>query len=86
MTKAELDDAIDGLMAYDLGASGIHDEVLRQRVKDHLRALPDREFLLYLSRYARENFLSEKALANRSSIEDVSEFIDWLDRCMGFCI
>lgn len=36
MTKDEVIKALDGLMAYDLGAidSGTHDEVLRKRVQE----------------------------------------------------
>ncbi len=107
MTEAELWDALDGLMAYDLGAtdSGIHDEDLRARVKAELlrldteaeaRARARREdgdhyaaemgANLTLSRFVRERMLSDDALAQGYSIEDVKEFIDWLAIEMDYVI
>ncbi len=72
--------ALDGLMAHDVGAtdSGIRDEALRKRVKAHLDGMPDGEMMAALSRYAREHFLAESALANGRSIADVAEFVRWL--------
>lgn len=86
MTDAELYDALDGLMAYDGGAtdSGIHDEALRQRVKDHLDGLPDRDALKLLSRYIRAYYLTDKAIDEGYGIESVAAFIRWMGDEMDF--
>ena len=86
--EEELGNALDGLLAYDLGAtdSGIHDEALRSRVQAQLHALDDETFRLVLSRYVRERLLSEDALASGYGIEDVREFIAWLSERMEYDI
>ena len=76
--------ALDGLMAYDIGAtdSGVKDEALRKRVREHLHGMPDGEMIATLSRYAREHFLAESALSDGRSIADVAEFVRWLSNRM----
>jgi hypothetical protein len=88
LTQAELYAALDGLMAYDLGAtdSGIHDERLRARVKDQLQALSEEEFRFTISRFVRDACLAEDQLAAGYGIEDVRDFINWLSREMGIDI
>ncbi len=84
MSDDDLLDALDGLFAYDTGAvdSGIHDESLRARCIAELRRrveTPPDHGRLWLSRLIRDMWLSEDALAQGSGIEDVVEFIRWLD-------
>lgn len=76
MNQAELFDALDGLMAYDLGAtdSGIRDEGLRQRVIAHLSSLDPNGVRLtlgpYIDRYGLQG-------------EDRAEFESWIRDDMG---
>ena len=88
LSDAALWDALDGLLAYDLGAtdSGIHDEALRARVRAQLEALPDDAFRLLISRYVRERMLSEEALTAGYGIEDVREFFTWMRDAMDYDI
>ena len=76
-------DAVDGIFAYDTGAtdSGIQDEALRAQVA---KVLAGPDAMAWLSRYAREAFLSDAALAQGYSIEDVSALIQWLSDRMEF--
>lgn len=69
MTDAELWDALDGLMAYDVGAtdSGIHDEALRARAGAAYVAMDDT---------ARRRFLSDHMEGWAS--EDIAEMMGWL--------
>jgi hypothetical protein len=79
MEYAKLKDSLDGLFAYDLGAtdSGIHDEGLRAEVKRHLAALSAEE---------------QKKLADRIigefgwGPEDAEEFFEWLENDMDCAI
>ena len=76
MTPEELGDAMDGLYAYDEGAtdSGIHNEALRQRVITELQAMDSK----WLSRWIRDAMLSEEALEQGYGIADVRSFLEWL--------
>lgn len=69
--RTALFDALDGLLAYDVGAtdSGIHDEALRQRVTDHLADLPDAERAALV-----RDFIGDQGY--RDADED--EFLKWL--------
>lgn len=84
MGEEELRDALGGLFAYDTGSidSGIHDEVLRERCKEIIMAMPVGEYelmpRLWLSRLVRDRYLSEEALAQGYGIEDVFSFVRWL--------
>ena len=86
MTDEELFDALDGLHAYDGGAidSGLHDEALRLRVKDEIwkDLNPPALFTPRLARLVRDRMLNEESLAQGYGLEDVSEFIRWLDEEM----
>lgn len=79
MTEKTLWDVLDGLHAYDDGApdSGIHDERLRARCVSHLNAMSEDERRLMISRFLREYYLSDEALAQGYGWEDVHDFIDW---------
>ena len=81
MKYAALKDALDGLHAYDGGcvSSGIHDEMLRQRVKDYLRSLPDPERRKLLGKIGRDLYLSDRALEQGYGMEDAGHFSKWLD-------
>lgn len=76
MSDDELGDALEGLYAYDQGAtdSGIHDEALREKCKARLQTVEG----LWLARWARDHFLSERALDQGYRLEDVRGFIEWL--------
>ena len=80
-------EGLDGLFAYDSGCtdSGIHDEVLRAELVHKLHNM-SKEDLLGLSRFVREQYLSEDALSQGYTLEDVAEFIHWLDDYMGFTL
>ncbi len=84
MTDEELSDALDGLKAYDSGCidSGIHDEVLRERVKAELAA----SSMTRISRIVREMRLSDEALAQGYTLEDVASILRWLDDRMGLSL
>jgi hypothetical protein len=72
VSDEELFNAIDGLFAYDMGAtdSGVYDPVLRARVKIELRAdLPACERLTRFSQ-------------RLTSLPDVVEFLRWLSDSM----
>lgn len=83
MTDDEFWDALDGLYAYDMGSidSGIHDEVLRERVKTELwNGLgPHSLFTGRITRLVRDRMLTDAELAAGRSLEDVVEFTRWLD-------
>lgn len=91
MTEEELRDALSGLHAYDTGCvqSGIHDEKLRERVIQHLEELAkasENDWRLTMSRIVRELYLTDEALEQQYGIEDVADFIRWLDDRMGISL
>lgn len=75
-----LTEALDGLMAYDQGcrSSGIHDEKLRQQVKEYLNGLDDTEFRLTVSKFAR-SYLTDEMLDRGYGLEDVVSLNSWLE-------
>ncbi len=77
MTDEELLDAVDGLFAYDMGAasSGIHDELLRQRVIVLLDDVDQGKRVLTM---AAHNYSTAPY-----TIEDVAQFVTWLRERMG---
>lgn len=84
MDDKELQDALEGLYAYDQGAvsSGIRDESLRARCVAELRAQTGPHDLyprVLVGRMVRELFLSEEALEQGYGPEDAASFIRWLD-------
>jgi hypothetical protein len=88
MDKEKLFDSIDGLFAYDSGCvdSGIHDESLRQEIKDYLDNLSDDNFRIILTEYIRKYFVSEEAVEKKYGIEDVANFIRWLEEYMSISL
>lgn len=76
MTDQELKDALDGLFAYDIGAtdSGIRDEMLRKKVIQEISKDSKR-----ISRIVRDMWLSDEAIEKGYSLEDILEFIKWLN-------
>lgn len=82
MNLDELRDALDGLFAYDMGAtdSGIKDNQLKERCKAELQKLTPEAFTLM----AREMWLSDEAMAQGYGVADLKEFIDWLADEMGY--
>jgi len=80
MKDVELFDALDGLFAYDGGAtdSGIKDELLRERVKKELQ---ERETISKdLLRFCYGHYTPDKGYG----LEDIVEFIKWLENEMNF--
>lgn len=88
MNTDELYSALDGLHAFDSGAmdSGISDEAIRRQVCDYLGSVSDTERRLLLSRFVREHYLTEEALAAGYGIGDVADFIEWLDQYLGVAL
>lgn len=81
MTNEELMDALDGLHAYDGGAtdSGIHDERLRQRCRHMIDSMDPDESRIVLSRGVRDLYLSDEAISEGYGWEDVLDFLKWID-------
>jgi hypothetical protein len=79
LSEVQLHAALDGLMAYDLGAtdSGIHDEALKARVKAQLAAMPDNDRGALLKRFSNY-YLTPEARLKGYGEEDVEEFFRWL--------
>ncbi len=74
-------DPMVGIYAYDTGCvdSGVRDEVLRKRLADRIDAMPDDELRLRLSRWLRDEFLSDDRLADGYGWEDAMKFCQWID-------
>jgi len=87
MTYDDVFDAMVGFFAYDTGciSSGIHDEVLKRRVREFLKEenrKPENSLRYYpkfLDAGVAEEFLSEEARKQEFGIEDVKQFINWID-------
>jgi hypothetical protein len=81
MTDDELRDVLDGLHAYDVGAtdSGIRDEDLRARCIARLSEMQPGE----IREMIREMWLTPAALARGYGAEDAEEFRMWLRDDMG---
>lgn len=81
MTDDELRDALDGLYAYDVGAtdSGIRDEALRERCKAALEAMSPAA----LSQLVSDMWLTPQARAAGYNALDAEEFTEWLADEMG---
>lgn len=88
MEYEALKDALDGLHAYDTGAvdSGIHDEVLREKVKAYLQSLPSKEHRTLLARLTWDLCLSPASIEHGYGPEDAKEFLVWMDETMGCLI
>lgn len=73
MTKKKLWDAIDGLMAYDMGAtcSGIKDDDLKARVVEELNAMEPTARRRFVTRF-------HDSLGPEYDLEAVRELLDWL--------
>jgi len=82
MDKEEFFDALDGLFAYDSGCvdSGIHDELLRKKVKQELKKRESVE--QDLLRFFTERLTPDKGYG----ISDAKAFISWLDDRMDFYV
>lgn len=84
MDKRKLFDALNGLFAYDSGAtdSGIQDSDLRKEVNAYLDSLDENNFRILLTEFIRVYFVSEEAVKEGYGIEDVSIFIRWLSNTL----
>ncbi len=87
MTYEEIKDALDGLYAYDLGStdSGIHDAILKEKVRAHIQGLDPREHKALIVRLCRY-MLSDEVLEQGYTAEDLKGFLVWLDEEMGCLI
>ncbi len=85
MTDDDLWEALEGLFAYDTGSvdSGIHDEVLRSKAQDAMRAKSADEKRFFIGRKVRDVMLSEESLSESYGTEDVAMFWQWLDETMN---
>jgi hypothetical protein len=72
-------EAIDALMAYDVGArdSGIDDEGMRKALVVYLERLAPDEFRRTCALFARV-YLTDRAIAEGYGVEDVVQFADWI--------
>ena len=77
----QLKDALDGLHAYDTGAtdSGIRDGLLAARCRDYLLSLSEQERNSVVSVILRELYLTDEAIAKGFGWEDVRGFCEWLE-------
>lgn len=78
MTFSELRDALDAQHACSDG-SRFRDEALLKKVKGFLRSMTEDERRCVLARVVSDLFLNERKLRVGYGLEDVEEFIDWLD-------
>ncbi len=76
-------DAIDALMAYDVGAcdSGTNDEAMREAVKGYLRSL-SRDQLRRTCAFFARGYLTDKAIDEGHGVEDVAQFVGWLEEML----
>lgn len=76
------------LYAYDTGCtdSGIKDEELRKIIINCINNLDEDEFRIFISTYVRDEFLTSEAIKLGYGLEDVKNFIVWLDEYMGYAI
>lgn len=74
-------DAIDALMAYDLGCtdSGISDPEMKQAIAEYLRSLSDSEFNREMSVLIRDHYLTDAAIEAGYGIEDAKAVLEWLE-------
>lgn len=79
----DLRDALDGLFAYDEGAtdSGIHDELLKKRCRHELETRS--EDRIWITKLIRDMWMSDEALELGYGIEDALDFVNWLRDHMG---
>lgn len=81
MTDNELRENLEGLFAYDYGAtgSGIHDEKLRQRCITELYVRADRlGSRVWFGKFIRETCLDDDLLNQGYGVGDMTEFVTWL--------
>ncbi|PEM55339.1 hypothetical protein [Bacillus wiedmannii] len=85
MNQKKIFESMEGLYAFDTGStdSGINDELLRKQIVSYLETLDDNEFRILMSTFIREYFVSHEAIENGYGIEDLVQFIKWLDEFMG---
>ena len=83
MSDNELKSALSTLYAADKN-NGTADETLRATVVTELRK--DRSeselFSMRVTKIARDLFLSDEAIAQGYGLEDIRDFINWLDEAM----
>ncbi|MCE4957724.1 hypothetical protein [Macrococcoides caseolyticum] len=88
MSKNTIFNALDSLMAYDLGAtdSGISDDILRNDIKIYLLALENDEFRVIITEFIQIHFCNEKAVASGYGVEDIKLFINWLENFLNISL
>lgn len=81
MNYNEARDALEGMFAYDTGAtcSGIHDPSLKSRAKYYLETLRPLDHRAVLAKMITELWLSEQAIKIGYGPEDAYEFLRWLE-------
>jgi hypothetical protein len=80
LTIQELVNAIGGLVAYDRGRRdvGIHDDQLKVRVRETLRAMPDPVRCKTLAKIANELYLSDEVIDHTCGLQDAAALWEWL--------
>ncbi|MBU3153510.1 hypothetical protein [Clostridium estertheticum] len=83
-----LTENLSELYAYDTGCtdSGVKNEELRSKMINCIRNSPEDEFRVFISIYVREKFLIPEAIKEGYGLEDVKNFIEWLDQYMDYAI
>lgn len=81
MDYEELKDLLDGLHAWDGGAtsSGIFDERRKAEAITYLRSLGESERRIMMARIGRDLYLTDEKLKQGYGLEDMRGFADWLD-------
>ena len=88
MSVSEINENLQALYAYDTGCtdSGIKSDELRNQIKKELENMDEDDLRIILSKHIRDYYLIDEALDNGYGIEDVKEFIHWLDEYMDINI
>lgn len=79
-----LEDAIDGLFAYDGGCtdSGTSDPDLRAAVHKYLTDLDDKDQRIVVAGLAR-HYLSEEGVARGYGLADIVKFAEWMEEFLS---
>lgn len=72
---------LESIYAFEIGCvdSGIRDRQRQRQLEEKMDAASEDEVRLSLSRWIRENLLSEESLSQRYGWEDVLRFLQWID-------
>jgi len=85
MNEKEVAELMFGFYAYETGSmdSGIHDDLKKAQLRDYLLGLEEVNQRVFLARLVRHEFLTEEAIKLGYGLEDVEQFIVWLNDWLG---